>query len=133
MRLCRAAVRELRRSGGTIVNVSSINAFVGENDGACAHYSASKAGLDGLTRQLAVELAPTVRVVAVAPGAVDTPMAEGWLDDDDKKEAWFKRFVPLGRIARPDEIAAAIAFLASGEASYITGTTVMVDGGMAVV
>ncbi len=132
MRVARAAAPLLE--GGVIVVVSSINAYIGDELSACAHYSAAKAGLVGLTRQLAVELAPKrVRAVGVAPGGVDTPMLEGWNDDPADMAAWLGRFVPLGRLARAEEIAAVIAFLVSDDASYITGQVLLVDGGMAVV
>jgi meso-butanediol dehydrogenase/(S,S)-butanediol dehydrogenase/diacetyl reductase len=133
MRISRAAVPVLRERGGAIVNLSSINAIIGDELSQCAHYSAAKAGLVGLTRQLAVELAPFgIRVNAVSPGAVDTPMLEGWNEDPADMRAWLDRFVPLGRIARPEEIASVIAFLVSDDSSYVTGATLMVDGGMAV-
>lgn len=132
MRVSRAAVPML--DGGTIVVVSSINAFIGDELSACAHYSAAKAGLVGLVRQLAVELAPNgIRAVGVAPGAVDTPMLEGWNEDPDDMSSWLNRFVPLGRIAQPEEIASVIAFLVSPDASYVTGQVLLVDGGMAIV
>lgn len=133
MRVARAAVPALRQRGGTIVNVSSISAVIGDEVSQCAHYSAAKAGLIGLTRQLAVELAPFgIRVNCVAPGAVATPMLEGWNDGPGEMRDWLARYVPLRRIAQPEEVAGAIAFLLSDDASYITGETLMVDGGMAV-
>lgn len=132
MRVARAAAPLLE--GGVIVVVSSINAYIGDLLSACSHYSAAKAGLVGLTRQLAVELAPQgTRAVGVAPGAVDTPLLEGWNDDPNDMASWLHRFVPLARIARPEEIASVIAFLVSDDASYITGQVLLVDGGMAVV
>jgi meso-butanediol dehydrogenase/(S,S)-butanediol dehydrogenase/diacetyl reductase len=133
MRICRAATAHLRASHGVIVNVSSINAEIGDAVSMCAHYSAAKAGLLALTRQLAAELAPAVRVVAVVPGAVDTPILEGWLEDPDERQEWLRRYVPLARIARPEEIGAVITFLASDDASYLTGVAVMADGGMSIV
>lgn len=133
MRICRAATPHLRTSGGVIVNVSSINAEIGDAVSACAHYAAAKAGLLALTRQLAAELAPAVRVVAVVPGAVDTPILDGWLDDPEERQAWLQRYVPLARIARPEEIGSVLAFLASDDASYLTGVAVMADGGMSIV
>ncbi len=133
MRICRAATPHLRTSHGVIVNVSSINAEIGDAVSMCAHYSAAKAGLLALTRQLAAELAPAVRVVAVVPGAVDTPMLEGWLEDPDERKEWLRRYVPLARIAHPEEIGSVLAFLASEDASYLTGVAVMADGGMSIV
>lgn len=131
MRMARAALPHFRR--GAIVFVSSINAIIGDKLSQCSHYSAAKAGLLGLTRQLAIELAPEIRVNAVIPGAVKTPMLDGWNEDPAEMAAWLKRFVPLDRIAQPEEIAATIAFLASDDASYVTGTTIVADGGMHVV
>ncbi len=133
MRLARPLIPSLEKRHGVIVLVSSINAFVGDALSQCAHYAAAKAGVCGLVRQLAVELAPSIRVVAVAPGGVDTPMLEGWNEDPTDMAAWLERFVPLRRLAQPAEIAEAIAFLGSDDAAYITGQVLMVDGGMAVV
>jgi meso-butanediol dehydrogenase/(S,S)-butanediol dehydrogenase/diacetyl reductase len=133
MRLCRAACPALKAARGSIVNVSSINAVMGDDVSKCAHYSAAKAGLLGFTRQLAAELAPEVRVNGVAPGAVDTPMLVGWMDDAKERQAWIDRYVPLKRLTRPEEIASVIAFLASDDASTVTGATIMADGGMTVV
>jgi NAD(P)-dependent dehydrogenase (short-subunit alcohol dehydrogenase family) len=131
MRVCRAAVRRMKK--GAIVNISSVNAIMGDKLSVCSHYSAAKAGLLGLTRQIAVELAPEIRVNAIVPGAVKTPMLEGWNEDPAQMSAWLERFVPLHRIAMPEEIAAVIAFLASDDASYLTGATIIADGGMAIV
>jgi NAD(P)-dependent dehydrogenase (short-subunit alcohol dehydrogenase family) len=133
MRLARGLISSLERRNGVIVLVSSINAFIGDGETPCAHYAAAKAGLCGLARQLAVELAPSIRVVGVAPGGVDTPMLEGWNDDPVDMDTWLERYVPLRRLARPEEIADAIAFLSSDSAAYITGHVLMIDGGMAVV
>ena len=134
MRVARAATAHLAQRSGVVVCVSSINAYIGDLLSECAHYSAAKAGLVGLTRQLAVELAPRgVRAVGVAPGGVDTPMLEGWNENPAEMRAWLDRFVPLGRLAAPEEIASVIAFLVSDDASYVTGQVLLADGGMAVV
>jgi 3-oxoacyl-[acyl-carrier protein] reductase len=134
MRIARAATPHLARQGGVVVAVSSINAYLGDLLSQCAHYSAAKAGLVGLTRQLAVELAPQgIRAVGVAPGGVATPMLEGWNDDPADMDAWLERFVPLRRLAAPEEIASVIAFLVSDDAAYVTGQVLLADGGMAVV
>jgi meso-butanediol dehydrogenase/(S,S)-butanediol dehydrogenase/diacetyl reductase len=133
MRTCRAATPHLRATGGTVVNVSSINAEIGDAISKCAPYSAAKAGLLALTRQIAVELSPEVRVVGVLPGSVDTPMNDDWLPDPAEREAWLQRYVPLRRMLTAEEIAAVIAFLASDDASSITGTAVVADGGASIV
>jgi NAD(P)-dependent dehydrogenase (short-subunit alcohol dehydrogenase family) len=95
-------------------------------------YGASKAALISLTRTAALELAPRIRVNAVAPGATETPMMRAWIDAQDDP-AGFERALaataPLGRLAQPREIADAVLFLASGEASHVTGVVLPVDGG----
>lgn len=131
--VCRAAIPHLRDGGGAIVNVASTQAFATQES--VAAYSASKAGIVALTRTLALDHAPDgIRVNAVAPGSVDTGMlryAAGLLNADDPDAAiaeWGARH-PIGRVIRADEVAAAISFLAGDDASAITGTTLMVDGG----
>jgi NAD(P)-dependent dehydrogenase (short-subunit alcohol dehydrogenase family) len=133
MRTCRAAAKPMGEMGGAIVNVSSTNAVMGDKLSACGAYSAAKAGQLGLTRQIAVELAPKIRVNAVMPGAVKTEMLEGWNEDSVDMAAWIERYTPLARIGRPEDIAAVIAFLVSDEAAYVTGAVLPVDGGMSVV
>jgi NAD(P)-dependent dehydrogenase (short-subunit alcohol dehydrogenase family) len=133
MRLCRAAACAMGERGGAIVNISSTNAVMGDKLSACSAYSAAKAGQLGLTRQIAVELAPAVRVNAIMPGAVATEMLEGWNEDPADMAVWLQRYAPLGRIGRPEDIAGAVAFLASDDAAYVTGQTLAVDGGMTVV
>ena len=133
MRMCRAAAKAIGEGRGSIVNISSTNAMIGDKLSACGAYSAAKAGQLGLTRQLAVELAPAIRVNAVAPGAVETEMLEGWNEDPANMRAWLDRYTPLGRIGQPEDIAAATAFLASDDASYVTGITLPIDGGMCVI
>jgi NAD(P)-dependent dehydrogenase (short-subunit alcohol dehydrogenase family) len=130
---CRAAAPGLRASGrGAVVNVSSFHAHATiENFGA---YAASKAGVAGLTRSVALDLARDgVRVNTVCPGIVATSMWDAWIaaaDDPEQVVRDVNGYQPLGRIGQPDEVAAAIAFLASDEASFITGTTLYVDGGV---
>ncbi|RQM33158.1 SDR family oxidoreductase [Rhodococcus ruber] len=110
--------------GGAVVNTASIGGMAPEAN--IGLYNASKAALIHLTRQLALELAPRVRVNAVAPGVVRTRLAEAlWKDHEDRLEA----ALPLGRIGEPADIASAVAFLASDAASWITGDTLVVDGG----
>ncbi|MCB0416238.1 MAG: 3-oxoacyl-[acyl-carrier-protein] reductase [Bdellovibrionales bacterium] len=111
---------------GAIVNVSSIVGIMG-NPGQAA-YCASKAGLIGMTKSLAKELAPrNIRVNAVAPGYIETEMTDKLTEE--QRQAMLK-YVPLGRVAKPEEVAHAVVFLASSDASYITGQTLIVDGGM---
>jgi len=125
----RAAVRRWLATGvkGSIVNVSSQAAFRGSTTGH-AHYAASKAGLIALTVSLAREVAPHgIRACAIAAGMMDTDMARDALEQN--AQAYLDR-IPLGRIADPSEIARVAVFLASDRASYMTGVTVNVTGGM---
>ena len=123
---CQAAIPHLRRQKGAIVNVSSISGRT-QSTLAGVHYVASKAGLIGLTMGLANQLAADgIRVNCVAPGPTDTPILDGLNDEQRQRLA---QRAPLGRLAQPEEIAAAIAFLASPAASFITGETVNVNGG----
>lgn len=112
---------------GSIVNVTSINARFGMADHVA--YSVSKGGLTQLTKSMALALAPYgIRVNAVAPGTIETPMAESVLKTPALKDTTLAR-TPLGRIGTAEEIAAIVVWLASREASYLTGTTVWADGG----
>jgi len=131
---CATAVRRFLRHGrGSIVNVSSIQAVVGF-DGSFA-YQAAKGGVEALTRQVAVEYGPSqIRCNSVLPGAVDTPMTHELLLPDDR-EAQLRELDalhPLGRMARPSEVAAAVEFLLSERASFISGVSLRVDGAAAV-
>jgi NAD(P)-dependent dehydrogenase (short-subunit alcohol dehydrogenase family) len=110
--------------GGAVVNTSSVGGIaVAANLGV---YNASKAALIQVTRQLALELGPKVRVNAVAPAVVRTRLAEAlWRDHEDALSASY----PLGRIGEPADVASAVAFLVSGAAGWITGETLVVDGG----
>lgn len=122
--------------GGQIVNISSVNAFLGAP--LSSHYNTAKGAIDQLTRCLAVELAPhRILVNGVAPGFVETPMAV--VDGvNEHSTADFKQFyvqrrrIPLARPAEPDEIATVVTFLAEGTATYLTGHTIVVDGGLTV-
>jgi NAD(P)-dependent dehydrogenase (short-subunit alcohol dehydrogenase family) len=124
----------LRRGGGAIVNLCSMNALVGAA-GATA-YSASKGGVLALTRAMAIEhVAEGIRVNCVCPGPVDTPIMEallGHAPDPAAARAAVEGRVPMGRLGTPEEIAAVIAFLASSDASFMTGAAVPVDGGRTV-
>ena len=126
-RTCRACVRHLmKRRCGRIINVTSVVGYTG-NAGQ-TNYAAAKAGIVGFTRALAKELAGrSITVNAVAPGFIDTDMTrEIGPDQRDRMVS----LVPLGRLGAPEEIAAAVAFLASPAAGYITGETLHVNGGM---
>lgn len=125
--LAQACSRVMLRQGcGCIVNISSVNAIRGYSG--VAVYSATKAALDGLTRSLARELGPRqIRVNSVAPGYFDSEMTSDMTEEQKQRIA---RRTPLGRLARVDEIANAVHFLTSDQASFITGQTLVVDGGM---
>lgn len=128
--LCtQAAAREMaKRRKGTIINISSVHEdlpFPGY-----APYCAAKGGLRMLCRDLALELAPyNINIVNVAPGAIDTPINEQTLNNPEKVLA-LKREIPLGRVGQPQDVARLVCYLASDDASYITGTTVVIDGGL---
>lgn len=125
--LCsQALVRQLAASGeGAIVNTASTNGLVAEPR--LAHYNTTKGGLVMLTKSLAIDLAPLkIRVNAVAPGVIRTPLIAHILDE---QSADHFGAIPAGRVGRPEEVAACIAFLASKEASYCTGSVLICDGG----
>ena len=116
----------IKQRSGRIINISSVIGLIG-NAGQ-ANYAASKAGLVGLTKSLARELASRgITVNAIAPGLIETDMT-GVLSDEIRQAILQK--IPLGKLGQPDDIAAAVAYLASAEANYITGQVLTVDGGM---
>jgi glucose 1-dehydrogenase len=127
--LCsREFVRRIGKAGGAIVNVSSVHQVIPWPS--FSHYCASKGGLNLFGETIARELAPSgIRVVSVAPGAILTPINRELMEDPAKRREQEEQ-IPWGRLGQPEEIAAAISWLASGEAEYVTGETLFVDGGM---
>lgn len=122
---CKAAAPHLRETDGAIINMASIYGLVG--DVGSTAYNASKGGVVNLTRSVASDLADgNVRVNSICPGFVDTPMTE---DLGEEFQSHIENMTPLERMAEPEEIASVAAFLASEEASYITGANIPVDGG----
>ena len=122
--LCSQAAVKVMKEGAKIINISSIAALVGFP--ALSHYCASKGGVSSMTRSLALELAPQkINVNAVAPGAVDTPGAKSTKEITKQTIA----AIPLKRMGVPEDIANTVVFLASDESNYITGQTIVVDGG----
>lgn len=128
----RAVPRMIERGGGAIVNISSVHGMTAVPGS--SPYDTAKAGLFGLTRTLAVELAEkNIRVNAVSPGLIETRLWDRNLaastDPEAHTEFWMKQ-VPMARIGKPREVARAVVFLASDDASYVTGTNLVVDGGL---
>lgn len=121
---CRRAAPAMGE-GGAIVNLASEAAHIGGSR-THSHYGVSKAGVLALTRSIARELAPRIRVNAVSPGTIDTPMVARFLAEHGPG---YVETIPLRRLGRPREVAQAVAFLCSEAASYITGTTIHVNGG----
>ncbi len=131
--LCsRSCLPALRKQGGAIVNIASVHAMYGF--AGAAAYDSSKGGIVALTRSLAVENGPhQVRVNAICPGYIDTPLWETFLaeeEDPEKTDRLTRESHPLRRRGTPQDVANAARFLISDEASWITGTTLVVDGGM---
>ncbi len=123
----RTAMRLMKGKGGAIVNVSSICGQLGTPW--MAGYSAAKAAIDNFSRAAAAEGAPDgIRVNVVIPAVVETPATAGMLADEASRKNT-EKLIPMGRVGKPEELANAILFLASDEASYITGASLPVDGG----
>lgn len=110
---------------GRIVNISSLRAMTGSDHG--SHYASSKAGVLGLTKSLALELAPEITVNAISPGYTRTPMTKEALEEKEDK---ITEKIPLDRVAESPEIAGVISFLVSHDGSYITGETINANGGI---
>jgi glucose 1-dehydrogenase len=128
LRECGKVMRESR--GGVIVNMSSVHEFIPWPG--FAHYCASKGGIKLLMQTAARELAEArthIRVVNIAPGAIATPINDFVLDHPTARHS-VEEEIPIGRFGQPEEIAAAVAWVCSDQASYVTGTTLVVDGGM---
>jgi len=124
--LCSQEALKLLPEGGRIVNISSIASKVGF--AGLVHYCASKGGVNAMIRALALEVAPRkITVNAVAPGAIETPGASTGMTEESKKQT--TSMIPMARFGQPEDIASAVVFLASDESSYITGQTIVVDGG----
>ena len=128
---CKAAIPYMRRQGkGAIVNTASFVAVMGSATSQVS-YTASKGGVLALSRELGVQFAREgIRVNAVCPGPVNTPLLQELFAADPDRAARRMVHIPLGRFAEPEEIAAAVAFLASDDASFITASTFLVDGGI---
>ncbi|MFC1680771.1 SDR family NAD(P)-dependent oxidoreductase, partial [Pseudomonadota bacterium] len=128
---CRAALDALRSAGGSIVNIASDAGLMGNPNSAI--YCASKGGVVNMTRAMALELAPRVRVNCVCPGYVDTDMVRrDWIDKSDDPEGLEKTvcaYAPMSRMATPEEVAHAVLYLATTEAGFITGSALQIDGG----
>jgi meso-butanediol dehydrogenase/(S,S)-butanediol dehydrogenase/diacetyl reductase len=125
---CRAAIPAMQGQGGAIVNIASISGLAG--DYGMGAYNASKGAVINYTRSLALDCARDgIRVNALCPGLVETAISVATLARPDDREAWLAP-IPLGRIGTPEEIANVAAFLASDEASYMTGSVIVADGGI---
>jgi len=130
--LCSKAVSAVmmeKKTKGSIINISSVDALSGAPG--TAAYGAAKAGIISFTQSLAMELAPHgIRVNAIAPGITATPGTEQWVTPEIEKK--INEYVPLGRRGKPEDIEGAAIYLASDYASYVTGQTIVVDGGITV-
>ena len=128
---CRSALEALRESRGNIVNIASDAGLMGNPESSI--YCASKGGVVNMTRAMALELAPQIRVNCVCPGYVDTDMVRrDWIDKSEDPaglEKLLRDYAPMKRMATPEEIASSVLYLASAESEFITGSALQIDGG----
>ncbi len=119
-----------KKGGGVIVNISSVAmGQTGKGFPTLAHYCASKGGIVAMTEALAVELAPyNIRINAVSPGMIETPMIDSIKQDKEKNKGMLSQ-IPMNRAGKPEEVSNTVLFLSSDLSSYITGSTIVVDGG----
>lgn len=128
------ALPHMRKSnGGAIINISSVQAFVSQEN--VVAYATAKTAILGLTRSMAIDLAPDIRCVAVCPGTIDTPMLQNALALSTDSGAVMQECIdmhPVNRIGNPTEVAALVKFLCSDEAGFITGESIRIDGGLGI-
>lgn len=117
----------MKENGGSVINIASVGGMVTEHG--IGYYNATKAAVIHLTRQFAMELAPSVRVNAIAPGLVKTNLAKALWEGNEEQ---ISKLMPLGRLGEPEDIARAAVFLAGDAASWLTGQTLVVDGGASI-
>lgn len=118
----------LKNGGGSIINTSSVAGHVGM--GGIPVYVASKHAVEGLTKSVALQVArDNIRVNSVAPAAIDTPMYDGFIGGDKGREEYLRNLHPVGRIGQPSEVAEAVLWLAGNGSSFVTGQSIVVDGG----
>ena len=124
---CSQAVVPFMPEGGSIINVTSLTSVIGISH--LAAYGASKGGVTQMAKSLAVEWAPLkIRVNCIAPGRIRTPMTEALFADEEIRES-FVRLIPMGHGGEPEDVGGAVVYLAADASSYVTGQTLIVDGG----